>query len=144
MLRNILLIDHDKKDRELFQNALDSLLFPTNLVCANDALELFDILYNEDRILPDLIFLNLNMSVKDGLETLQELGADERLKLIPVIIFSTSYRPSLADELYELGVKYYIRKPNSFRELKTAIHWILEMEDLKHPHEEESLVDLKQ
>lgn len=138
-MKNILLIDDEKADRELFQNALDGLLFPTNLLCANDALELFDVIYNEERVLPDMIFLDLNMSIKNGLEALQELVADQRLKAIPVIMFSTSYQPSMADELYDFGMKYYIRKPGSSNELKTAIHWILRMEDLKQPHKEELL-----
>lgn len=64
----------------------------------------------------DLILLDLNMPRKNGKEVLSEIKADDSLKSIPVIVFTTSRSPSDIQEAYQLGSNSYMVKPNSFRE----------------------------
>ena len=71
--------------------------------------------------LPHGLFLDLNMARKNGFECLSELKGDEKLRDLPVIIFSTSFEESVVNLLYEKGAQYYIRKPAEFSLLKSVI-----------------------
>ncbi|MBL4655264.1 MAG: response regulator [Bacteroidia bacterium] len=68
----------------------------------------------ESSPLPDLIFLDLNMPKKDGREALKEIKANESLKKIPIIIFTTSNSPDDIASTYKYGANSYIQKPDSF------------------------------
>ncbi|MBB4801552.1 CheY-like chemotaxis protein [Flavobacterium nitrogenifigens] len=79
-------------------------------------------LENSDlEIFPDVIFLDLNMPRKNGIECLIEIKENEKLKHLPVIIFSTSLDSEIVNNLYQKGASYYIRKPGEFSKLKTVI-----------------------
>lgn len=62
------------------------------------------------------------MPKKNGIECLTEIMRHPELQILPVIIFSTSYDPRIANQLYEAGAKYYMRKPSDFSILKKLIH----------------------
>jgi CheY-like chemotaxis protein len=72
--------------------------------------------------LPDYIFLDVNMPVKDGKQSLVELKKDERLRDIPVIICSTTADKKEIDELYDLGASSFIHKPNNFTDLCSTLN----------------------
>src|SRR5688572_16072019 len=110
-IRHILLADDDEDDRFLFQEALSEMSLHTRLVTALDGEQLMNQL-GEDR-LPDVLFLDLNMPRKDGFQCLLEIKQNEKLKQLPVIIFSTSFHPDAVNKLYENGAQYYIRKPSN-------------------------------
>ncbi len=115
-LKTILLADDDKDDREFFQEALYAISSDVVLKTAENGIEVLKKLRLE-RDLPELIFLDLNMPLKNGYECLDEVKADEQLKDIPVVIFSTSLQQETADQVYESGASLYVVKPNSFPEL---------------------------
>lgn len=101
------------------------------LIVANDGEKLMKLLQNVN--LPDLLFLDLNMPLKNGFECLEEIKKDEKFKNLPVIIFSTSSQPSAIDQVYRSGAHLYVRKPNDFATLKKVIHYVLTYNWLENP-----------
>ena len=82
--------------------------------------------------LPDVVFLDLNMPRKNGLECLSEIKANHKLQNLPVIIFSTSLDSEIVDNLYKKGASYYIRKPGDFSKLKKVIEKALTIASENH------------
>lgn len=120
--RHILLADDDKDDQLLFKEALEELSLATHLAIVQNGEQLMQLLNDEKEQLPDILFLDLNMPRKNGFICLSEIKRNERLKSLPVIIFTTSYEPEIVNLLYKKGAQYYIRKPNDFEQLKTVIY----------------------
>lgn len=119
---NILLADDDDDDCSFFKEALDELSLKTTLITVNDGVQLMAFLTDKSKeILPDVLFLDLNMPRKNGSECLTEIRQIERLKDFPIIIFSTSLDIEIVDVMYEKGATFYIRKPGDFSKLKTVI-----------------------
>lgn len=128
-MKNIFLADDDADDREFFIEALKQVGIPADLTLSINGLELM----NNLEILiqhppPHVIFLDLNMPLKDGFECLQEIRNTPKLKEIPVVIFSTSDNNISVNKTYEQGANYYIRKPASFQLLVKAIETVLAIE----------------
>jgi CheY-like chemotaxis protein len=127
----ILLADDDKDDCFLFREALSELPVTTDLETVYDGEQLMDYLNSHEDQLPDVLFLDLNMPRKNGFECLSEIKHNEKLKSLPVIMFSTSYPRDMHYEndimklLYKIGARDYIRKPENFNQLKEIIHNIL-------------------
>ena len=119
---NLLLADDDADDCMFFKEALEELPVASVLTTVNDGVELLHLLTTKSNILPDILFLDLNMPRKTGFECLSEIKLDEKLKQLPVIIFSTSFDHEIVNLLYDMGADYYIRKPGDFTKLKKAIH----------------------
>ena len=121
---HILLADDDKDDRFFFAKALKALPIPTQLAVVEDGEKLISYLLKNSGNLPDVLFLDLNMPRKNGSECLSEINANEKLKQLPVIIYSTSLHEDVADLLYKKGAHYYLRKCD-FEELKTNLLHVL-------------------
>ncbi len=113
LYRNILLIDDDAEDHEIFLSALTSISKKLQCVTFTNAREALGKLLNKD-LNPDVIFLDLNMPVMSGQEFLTEVKKREETKTIPVIIFSTSSNPSTIKLTKEMGAIDFITKPNRF------------------------------
>ncbi|MTI22364.1 response regulator [Fulvivirga sp. RKSG066] len=121
----ILLADDDADDCIFFREALDDLPYAISLTTVNNGVELMKVLMVDQDYNPNVLFLDLNMPMKNGIECLAEIKAHSVLKHIPVIICSTSYNSEVVTALYDIGADYYIRKPGSFHELKQFISKIL-------------------
>ena len=137
--KNIFLADDDADDCLLFEDALREVASDTTLRTALDGMELMDILDETVPPPPDMIFLDLNMPRKNGFECLHAIRTDQKLKAIPVIIFSTSAQPEFIERVYQSGANRYIRKPSSFAELRSAISQMLAIDwdtNSKHPSRE--------
>ena len=115
----ILLADDDEDDRFLFQEALNEITLSTRLTTVRDGEQLMEALTAID--LPEVLFLDLNMPRKNGFQCLSEIRKSEKLRKLPVVIFSTSFQPDAVDKLYEGGAHYYIRKPSNFDHFKSVI-----------------------
>jgi CheY-like chemotaxis protein len=117
--KNILQIDDDLDDCELFMDALNEVsnAFYTGI---NDPIEALQKLIRKE-VQPDVIFLDLNMPLMSGLEFLAEIKKQEILKDIPVIIYSTSELEDIKREAKSYGADDYISKPNNFNELKNML-----------------------
>jgi CheY-like chemotaxis protein len=75
--------------------------------------------------LPDVLFLDINMPRKNGLECLSEIKRDAKWKNIPVVMFSTSNSWDTINMLFNSGSHVYIHKPSDFAQLKQVIHHAL-------------------
>jgi len=118
---NILLADDDKDDCLLFKEALEELPQQTKLILVHDGEQLMQLLTKNSNEIFDVLFLDLNMPRKNGYTCLEEIKRNDKLKSLPVVIFSTSYDQSVANLLYNNGAQYYICKPADFSELKKII-----------------------
>ena len=117
----LLLADDDEDDCLFFKEALDEIAINTTLTMVHDGVQLMNYLKTNIANLPDLLFLDLNMPLKNGLECLAEIKDNESLKNLPIIIFSTSLDSEIVNKLYQEGASFYIRKPGEFSKLKSVI-----------------------
>jgi CheY-like chemotaxis protein len=118
----LLLADDDKSDRYFFKEALEGLPITTNLCAVHNGEQLMQLLEESTDHLPQVLFLDLNMPRKNGFECLSEIKQNENFNQIPIIIFSTAFDQREVNRLYETGAHYYIRKPNTFSQLKKVIY----------------------
>lgn len=114
--RNILIIDDDVDDQEIFLAAVSEV--SDSVVCnsstnASEALEKLSV----NQLNPDVIFLDLNMPVMSGKEFLVAIKENSHLSTIPVIIFSTTSQPTTVKAMKELGAIDFITKPQRYNEL---------------------------
>lgn len=114
---NILLVDDDEDDRELFKDAVREAGVDVALFVRENAEGLMEELYNMREKFPDIIFLDLNMPKKNGYECLTEIKKSEKFKNIPVVIYSTSYNLYEVDKCFKAGANLYVPKPDSFSDL---------------------------
>jgi CheY-like chemotaxis protein len=120
---HVLLADDDDEDQEFFSSALNSIAPSIRLTKAVNGEELMNLL-KDNRDLPDLIFLDLNMPCKNGLESLMELKQVENLKNIPVLIYSTSAHGEQIEQTYLHGANLYVQKPHSFADIIKVLNEI--------------------
>lgn len=121
---NILLADDDEDDRLFFSMALSKISMPTTLATVEDGESLMDYLTKGQCIIPDVLFLDVNMPRKNGLECLVEIKANERVKDLPVVIYSTFMNSAVSDVFYQKGAHYFLRKCN-LSELIVYLHYTL-------------------
>lgn len=116
----ILLIDDDEDDRDFFQFALEDIDKDIQYHGIESGYEALDFL--KQNLLPDYIFLDLNMPGMSGRECLMELKKNAALIHIPVIIFSTSSDPNDRAETKQLGAIDFITKPSKTSDLINALN----------------------
>ena len=90
-----------------------------------DGQELINHLTQKDVILPHVLFLDLNMPIKTGLECLKEIKNIDRLKNISIAIYSTSASEKDIEETFVRGANVYIKKPSSFLSLKKILSEVI-------------------
>ncbi len=122
---NILLADDDADDCNFFKEALEELQLSVNLTTVHGGDELMKLLTNETNELPHVLFLDINMPRKNGFECLSEIKQNEKLKDLPVVIFSTSSSQDNINRVFKIGAHIYIRKPGDFSQLMQVIHHAL-------------------
>ena len=122
---NVLLADDDIDDYTFFKSALNDLPRSTHLKAVQDGQQLMTLLNDETYELPNVLFLDINMPRKNGLECLSEIKCNERLKELPVIMFSTSSSRDTMSAAFKNGSHVYIRKPGNFEQLKELIYHAL-------------------
>lgn len=118
---NVVLADDDEDDRLFFSEAFEELKIKTRVSTFNDGVFLMDYFNSEDAILPEVLFLDLNMPRKSGLECLKELRANQKFKDVAIAIYSTSSSEEDVENTFVLGANIYIKKPNDFNSLKKVL-----------------------
>ena len=116
----IALAEDDEEDVDFFKDALSEIEVDTHLTVVKNGLLLIKYLENTQQ-LPDIIFMDLNMPYKNGIQCLEEIKRDDKWKTIKTIILSTSSNKDQIKKLYDLGVDLYLTKPTSFLELKKQL-----------------------
>lgn len=118
---HVLLADDDEDDRSFFVEALNELKITTVVKVVKDGQELINHLSRSDISLPHVLFLDLNMPFKKGIDCLNEIKKIERLKDIAIAIYSTSGSEKDIEETFIRGANVYIKKPDSFQLLKKIL-----------------------
>jgi len=120
----ILIADDDEEDRMLVKEAMEESRLANHLQFVEDGEELLDYLYNRGKFsdkakypTPGLILLDLNMPRKDGREAMKEIKSDPHLKVIPIVVLTTSKAEQDILRTYDLGVNSFITKPVTFSAL---------------------------
>jgi CheY-like chemotaxis protein len=124
----ILLVEDNPDDVKLTLRALKKSNILNDVVVAEDGVEALDYLLGTGKfsgrdtsILPQVVLLDLKMPRMDGLEVLHRIRADERTKLLPVVVLTTSSEEKDRIESYKLGANSYIRKPVDFNQFAEAV-----------------------
>ena len=124
----ILLVEDNPDDVKLTLRALKKNNIMNEVVVAQDGIEALDYLFGTGKyagrdisIKPQVILLDLKMPKIDGPEVLQRIRADERTKLVPVVILTTSSEDKDRLDSYQLGANSYIRKPVDFNQFTVAV-----------------------
>lgn len=127
ILKHVFLAEDDEDDRLLFNEALSLVAASASLTESRNGLELMKKLHTGK--FPDIIFLDLNMPLKDGFECLQEIRKESNgLRDVPVVVFTTSSNKTNIDAAYQLGASCYAVKPDNFEKLKSVIFEVLKTE----------------
>lgn len=129
-MRNIeiLLVEDNPGDIRLTKEALKESKLMNNLHVAIDGVEAIDFLRKRGRFAdsptPDLILLDLNLPRKNGIEVLSEIKSNGNLKVIPIVVLSTSQSEKDILKSYELHVNCFVSKPVEFDEFIKAVKGI--------------------
>ncbi len=133
----ILLVEDNPDDVQLTLRALKKSKIANDIVVAQDGVEALDYLFANGKyngrnttILPQVVLLDLKMPRLDGFEGLHHLRSDERTRLLPVVVLTTSSEDQDRVESYKLGANSYIRKPVDFAQFMEAIqqlelYWLI-------------------
>jgi len=122
---NVLLAEDDSADRLLFEEVLAELPVSVNLFTVTNGEQLLEWLNKKGNKLPDVLFLDLNMPRKNGFAALGEVKRSATLQDLPVIIFTTANDKERIKQVYKDAAHYYIRKPNTFPDLKKLVYKVL-------------------
>ena len=126
-LGRILMVEDDPKDVELTITALEDYNLANEVVVTGDGEEALDYLYSRGKYQsrssdnPAVILLDLKLPKVDGLEVLKQIKSDAKLKVIPVVVLTSSKEEKDMVASYKLGVNAYVVKPVDFHEFVNAI-----------------------
>jgi len=133
----ILLVEDNPDDEELTMRALKKNNLVNEIIVARDGLEALDYLFGQGqyasrdvKLMPQVILLDLKLPKLDGLGVLRRLRGDERTKLLPVVILTSSNEEKDRIDGYNLGANSYVRKPVDFNQFSEAarqlgLYWLV-------------------
>ena len=129
-LKRILLVEDDPHDVELTLTGLAEYNLANEVVVARDGEEALDFLHYRGKFAgrtdgnPSVVLLDLKLPKVGGLEVLRQLKTDEKLKMVPVVILTSSHEDRDMVEGYKLGTNAYVVKPVDFHRFVDAIKHI--------------------
>jgi len=126
--KTILLVEDNPDDVKLTLRALKKSNILNKVVVAADGVEALDYLFGTGKyegrdtdVMPQVVLLDLKMPRMDGMEVLRSIRTDERTKLLPVVILTTSSEDKDRIDGYKLGANSYIRKPVDFNQFAESV-----------------------
>ena len=137
MERNILLVEDNPDDVELTLRALKQYNVRNQIAVVRDGAEALDYLFatgaytaRDTTTMPAVVLLDLKLPKVDGLEVLQRMRTDERTKLVPVVILTSSKEEQDVVNSYKFGANSYVRKPVDFTQFVEAarqlgLYWLV-------------------
>jgi CheY-like chemotaxis protein len=125
MVRDIMLVDDDRDDAGLFQEALNEVYPLIKFHSATGGREALEFLSDTRAVIPDMIFLDVNMPEINGWECLRELKLHPQLRQIPVVMYSTSALKPDKEKASALGAIGMYQKPVRFEELKDLLRSVI-------------------
>ena len=126
LYKRLFIIDDDIEDQEIFMEALkevDPAMLCYSALSGEDALKQLE--DGTVMMLPELIFLDMNMPKLNGKQVLREIKKSRSLYSIPVIMYSTSFAPRDIEEINQLGAVFHLLKPSRFDDLCKALSKVL-------------------
>ncbi len=135
--KTILLVEDNPDDELLIKRSLEKHNILNNIIIARDGVDALDYLlgggiYQSRNVseMPQVVLLDLKLPRMDGLEVLRRLRANERTKLLPIVILTSSDEEKGMVESYQLGANSYIRKPVDFTQFSDAVrqlglYWLI-------------------
>jgi CheY-like chemotaxis protein len=129
-LNRILLVDDSPRDTEMALDALEAYHLGNEVVALRDGAEALDFLYRRGAFAgrtdgqPAVVLLDLKMPKVDGTEVLRQMKSDPALKMIPVVVMTSSREERDLLESYKLGVNAYVVKPVNFHAFVDAVKLI--------------------
>jgi CheY-like chemotaxis protein len=126
-LGRILIVEDDPKDVDLTLTALEEYNLANEVVVTHDGAEALDYLYSRGSFKarpngnPAVVLLDLKLPKVDGLEVLEQMKSDQKLKMIPVVVLTSSRQERDLVASYKYGVNAYVVKPVDFHEFVNAI-----------------------
>jgi CheY-like chemotaxis protein len=128
--KQILLVEDNPDDIELTLRAFKKSNIINDVVVMHDGVEAIEYLADSSRELPQVVLLDLKMPRMDGIEVLKRIRGDERTRLLPVVVLTSSKDDKDIVESYSLGANSYVQKPVSFAEFLEAarrlgMYWLL-------------------
>lgn len=122
--KNIVLADNEAAERRLFQIILDESKLEVNLTMLSTGDKLLEMLRTTEA-LPDIIFLDIDMPLKNGIQTLAEIRSDHRLNKIPVIMYTNNLNEKTIDAAWYNRADYYVIKPSDIKQIQLIFEWLL-------------------
>ena len=123
----LFLAEDDIDDVEIFSDIILSISPDTEISVSKNGI-LFMNLLRDATELPEFIFLDLNMPLKNGFECLREIKNSDKWKNIKTVILSTTNQPEQIKSVYEMGADLYLAKPTSYSAFKNSLFKCLEMD----------------
>lgn len=123
-IQNILLIDDDKDDCDVFEQALQLISNSLQLSCIHQSEAALTAI---TAFQPDLIFLDINLPRISGFDCLNEIQTNAKYSHIPIVMYSSSDNPKEVNMAYGLGATLYFRKPTNFSQLVQSLKDIITM-----------------
>jgi CheY-like chemotaxis protein len=121
---HILMADDDKDDFFILKEAAEKAGETLQVSYAGNWLELWRFIL---KTIPDILFLDINMPVKDGIECLQLLRKERKYDKVAILIYSTSVNKTDIDKAYQHGANYFIIKPNAIDDITNIIRKLISM-----------------
>lgn len=135
--KTLLLVEDNPDDEILIKRALGKYNVLNEIIVAHDGVEALDYLFGEGEFegrdisnMPQVVLLDLKLPRMDGLEVLRRLRANQRTRLLPVVVLTSSDEEKDIIESYELGANSYVRKPVDFVQFadavqKLGLYWLV-------------------
>jgi response regulator RpfG family c-di-GMP phosphodiesterase len=139
MLYNVFYTDDDPDDQEMFIDAIHEIADNVKVSTQKNGKELLNLLQTPPPV-PNIVFLDLNMPIKNGYEVLTEIKNIEHARNLPVIVFTTSDHAEAVEKTRQLGARLYVTKPTSYFTLKSMLKDIMSIDWLTYVSSENTFV----